>query len=67
MRLALAIFQQAINKSDGGKGFTGTGGHLYQGFWPAFFKGFFQVIDGNDLAISQSIFRQCGNILQSCP
>ncbi len=52
---SIGEFYQAINETDGGIGFATAGSHLDKGTWSGFGEGLFQVCDGFNLAIPESI------------
>ena len=52
--LRLGMLDQPVDAGDGGKGFAGTGGHLYQGARLVLLEGCFQIVNGGNLAGAQA-------------
>ena len=50
----LPEFQKAIGGGDGGKGLTGSGGHLHQCLRPVFSERAVQLADGTNLAVTKA-------------
>ena len=58
-------FDQPIDETHGGVCLAATGSHLDKGAWSGFSEGFFQVCDGFNLAISESVGYQRGHSFES--
>ena len=56
------MFQQPVHGGDGREGFSGSGGHLYEGFGSGVLEGGFEVGDGIDLAVSEAGRVECGEV-----
>ena len=51
--LCAGVLEQPIDRGDGGVGLARTGGHLNEGARAVILEGFFQTINGADLAGSE--------------
>ena len=50
----VSVFEQPVNRSDGGIGLAGAGRHLNEGARAVIFEGYLQLLDGIDLACPES-------------
>ena len=48
--LGVSVFEQPVDRSDGGIGLAGAGRHLNEGAWVVILEGCLQLFDGADLA-----------------
>ena len=62
----LGEFKQSVNKCDGRKGLARARCHLDQGFWATFPERMFQIGNGCDLTIPESVGLQGWNVIQTC-
>ena len=52
--LGVSVSEQPVDRGDGGVGLARASGHLNEGAWTVIFEGYFELLDGVDLARSQS-------------